>query len=144
MAATFSKRGWSDRETTVKRDELLKILKENRTKHLAEYKANCEAYREVALAKIEEQFAELRKKVTEVKDKKFIGAIYCSFQLPAPESHERYYDMAFRMMELEVNENVNLTADQFGCFIMDDWEWSEGFKGQSQYFGGIKAQWSES
>jgi hypothetical protein len=47
------------------------------------------------------------------------------FGLDVPESHEKAYDQIIRMMEMSVDQEITLTCSQFGCFVMDDWDWKE-------------------
>lgn len=125
MAGTFREMGWSDREVKVKRDELLAVLQENREQHIQDYKDACEGYREMALQKIDEVMGDLKKQINNLKEGQAISNIGIGFSLPAPESHEKAYDQIIRMMEMSVDEVIELTASQFGCFVMDDWDWKK-------------------
>ena len=128
----------------IKREELLIILRANREKHVLLFQQACTGYRKLALAKVQEEFDRLKKTINELKEgKEFLAGVYCSFSLPAPVSHEKSYVQAIRMMELEVEDVVKLTSDQFACFVMDDWEWKESWRrGQSQFFGGVTMNYS--
>src|SRR4051794_29472202 len=75
MAATFKRMGWEDREVKVKRDELLAVLRENRERHVREYKAACIGYREVALRRLEESFQEAREVVNRLKEGQTVSVV---------------------------------------------------------------------
>ncbi len=124
MAATFKRMGWEDREVKVRRDELLSVLKENRERHIQDYKTACVGYREVALRRIEEGFQEAREVVDRLKEGQTV-AVGFRISLSVPVSYEKAYDQIIRMMEMSVDTEIVLTASQFACFVMDDWEWKE-------------------
>jgi hypothetical protein len=124
MAATFKRMGWEDREVKVRRDELLSVLRQNREQHILDYKAACIGYREVALQRIEESFQDAREVVHRLKEGKTV-AVGFRISLSVPVSYEKAYDQIIRMMEMSVDAEIVLTASQFACFVMDDWEWKE-------------------
>jgi len=124
MATTFKRMGWEDREVKVRRDELLSVLRRNREQHIRDYQAACIGYREVALQRIEEGFQEARGVVNRLKDGQTV-AVGFRISLSVPENYEKAYDQIIRMMEMSVDAEIELTASQFACFVMDDWEWKE-------------------
>ncbi len=125
MAATFKRMGWEDREVKVKRDELLAVLRENRERHVREYKAACIGYREVALRRLDESFHQAREAVSRLKDGQTVSVMGFRISLSVPENYEKAYDQIIRMMEMSVDTEIVLTASQFACFVMDDWEGKE-------------------
>lgn len=134
MGYTFQKMGWEDREVKVKRDELLKVLRENRERHITEYKGACIGYRKVALQQLEESFQEARDAVNRLKEGQTISVVGFRINLTAPFNYEKAYDQIIRMMEMSVDTEIVLTASQFACFVMDDWDWKEDWdKSVSQY-----------
>lgn len=42
-------------------------------------------------------------------------------------SYEKAYDQIIRMMEMSIDTEITLTADQFSSFVMDDWNWKSNF-----------------
>ncbi len=124
MAATFKRMGWEDREVKVRRDELLTVLRKNRGQHIQDYQAACIGYREVALRRIEASFQEAREVVQRLKEGRTV-AVGFRISLSVPVSYEKAYDQIIRMMEMSVDAEIVLTASQFACFVMDDWEWKE-------------------
>ncbi len=142
MGQTFQQRGWNDREVTVRRSELLDVLKKNRGTHVNDFKAACSGYRELATQKLQESLKDVQRQLSVLKEGDKLPHVFVSFSLPPPVSHERTYDQIIRMMEMEVADNVVLTASQFGCFVMDDWEWTQQWRdATTPYFGGTKASW---
>ncbi len=138
MGRDFRQMGWADREVKVKRDDLLKVLRENRDKHLKDYKEACEGYRELALQKIDSIFAELKSKIGALKEGQTIAVVGLHFGLDVPVSHEKAYDQIIRMMEMSVDSEIVLTASQFACFVMDDWEWKSEFEQSTAFYAANK------
>jgi hypothetical protein len=130
--------GWEDREVKVRRDELLSVLHQNRERHIQEYEAACVGYRDVALRRIEEGFQEARDVVNRLKEGQTV-AVGFRISLSVPVSFEKAYDQIIRMMEMSVDTEIVLTASQFACFVMDDWEWKEEWaSSNAQYIRGGK------
>lgn len=136
MGQTFRQMGWEDREVKVRRDELLNVLRKNREQHIKEYKDACAGYREAALKRIDEIFADVRGTIIRLKEGQTVSVIGLQFGLHVPVSHEKAYDQIIRMMEMSVDQEITLTCSQFGCFVMDDWEWKEQWSASnSTYLG---------
>ncbi|MBN9120413.1 MAG: hypothetical protein J0I06_14860 [Planctomycetes bacterium] len=136
MAATFKRMGWEDREVKVRRDELLSVLRQNREQHIRDYRAACIGYREVALRRIEESFQDACEVVDRLKEGQTV-AVGFRISLSVPVSYEKAYDQIIRMMEMSVDAEIELTASQFACFVMDDWEWKEEWaSSNAQYIRG--------
>jgi hypothetical protein len=125
MGQTFKKMGWEDREVKVRRGELLEVLRKSRAQHIQEYLEACAGYRDAALKRIDDIFSDLRAKINGLKEGQTIAIIGLQFGLAVPVSHEKAYDQIIRMMEMSVDEEIELTAGQFACFVMDDWDWKE-------------------
>lgn len=134
MGQTFNDRGWGDREVKVRRGELLEILHANRSRHIEEYQLACGGYRAAALKRIDEVFEEVRGSINRLKEGETIAVVGLRFGLEVPASHERSYDQIIKMMEMSVDEEIVLTASQFACFVMDDWDWKGAWQlSNSQY-----------
>jgi hypothetical protein len=140
---TAIERGWADREVEVPREQLVKALKANRTKHIAEYNAAMAGYKEQAmasliklkasiLAQVERNFGVIAKRIEELDPEEPLGdhvslVSSTSFSLRMPQSHEKDYDVAIGMAEWEVNPTIKLPQSLFQCFVMDDWDWKNAF-----------------
>ncbi len=110
----------------VKRDELLKVLKENRTTHRDTFERATAGYRKRA---IEELDASLRDAREGKKIRRAIG-------LTEPMDQTKDYDRAIRMLEMTVDEIVTIGAHEFQQYVMDDWAWKEQFTASnSAYLG---------
>lgn len=100
-------------ESTVKKNELLGILRENRDKHRSVFTAALDGYRAESRKLLEEHLQWLSEGRT--------PKIYII--LSRPEDHTRDYDRIIKMLEMEVAETFTLTEDRFAQYVMDDWRW---------------------
>ena len=136
----------SDRKVKVKRDRLLKQLKENREKHGKEYKLAMEGYKASALEKLtkahEDAKIELGKNIETARKKleeftpetahkynDYITLVHAvNIELKVPRNYTKEYDAAIAMMEWEEELVVELTNAEFQCFVRDIWDWTEDFQ----------------
>jgi hypothetical protein len=102
---------------TVKKDELLKVLEENRAKHRALFEEAQVSYRKRVIKELDRRLEDAK------AGRKFNTYI----SLPVPEDHTEDYDTEIRMLELEVAEEVKISGRQFTQLVMDDWGWKASF-----------------
>jgi hypothetical protein len=102
--------------STVRKDELLGILKENRQKHQQVFLDALEGYRQAAMAALAEEIERLR-----------VARALRTLQImmPAPENHTHDYDRIIRMVEMEVKDTVKLDEHDFAHYVLDDWAWKQ-------------------
>lgn len=105
----------------VKTADLVKVLKENRQKHVLEYK---EAVRQYRLRAAEALTRELDKCTS---GKKF----ETNLNMGRPASHEKDYDLIIRMLQMSVEEITVLDHHEFNQFVLDEWSWKPGFQSSS-------------
>lgn len=128
----FRSRGLSIRsegmyQVKVRKSKLLEKIKVNREKHIKEYKEACAGYKEAALAKVTEVFEELREKIADLKEGRVIELAMIQFSLDVPRSFEDHYDRAIGMLEMSVEDELQITADEYSQYVMDKWQWKQEF-----------------
>lgn len=102
---------------TIKRDELLKRLRQNRDKHQSVVKEARIGYAEKAKALLFERL-----------DKFQSGKIVSlSFNLAMPASYLNAYDDAITAFEMHTGETVELTVDDVNNYVNDKWTWKKSF-----------------
>ena len=136
MGQTFSNMGWQDRTVKVRRDELLKVLRENLTRHIDDFDEACKGYRAAAQIRIGEIHKVLHCHMDSLSSGKTICVTEIGFTLDMPQSHAKAYDQIIRMMEMCVDNVVELTSSQFGCFVMDDWDWKQSWETSNKRYTG--------
>lgn len=130
-------------QTTVLRSKVV----ENRAKHIQDYERAMVEYRERALRKIEtaarkgledaqRQIEKLSSHLREtpnaelrdhLSNQLMIGSSIV-VHLPIPVSHVKAYDQIIAMLDMCVDEQITIRADEFACYVMDDWDWKAEFE----------------
>lgn len=107
----------------VKRDELLKKVKDNRANHRQIFEDGQEVYRERVVAELDTMLA----------DAKNGRKIRRMISLPEPEDHTRDYDRIITMLEMSVDSEIELEEHDFSRYVMDQWEWNASFQSTVAY-----------
>ena len=114
----------------MNRLELLKIVKENATKHVADYDEAVEDYK-VAVAKL----AKANLKLANTADLAEFRKIK---NLPqAPANYADNYSRSIRMLELSVEEIIEVEEHIFNQLVLDEWGWKQQFVAQSALYKSI-------
>lgn len=106
-------RTYGNRTIKVKKTELLKKIRENKEKHVAEYNEAVVAYKAEAL----KQLKELTKKAQN-------GDLKIELDLTHPQNKAEDYDKIITMFEMEVDEVIELQQDEFNAYIFDELDFS--------------------
>lgn len=115
---------------TVKKDELLSILKNNRSKHRTVFENALDGWRKEAEKQLEQRHQALHAgKIPDLR----IGLI-------TPEDHTRDYDRVIRMVEMHQGDLYPLDEQSFAQFVMDDWSWRRQFLNTSNFYAGKTVQ----
>jgi len=96
------------------RDELLKIVQENKKQHEAMRKEALAGYCEKATAACEEAVAKLL----------YAEPASVLIRMRPPEDHTRDYERAIRMLEKTQQTEIELSEHDFATLVDDDWEWT--------------------
>lgn len=128
------------RNVRVKKEDLLAKIKANRGTHIHEYKEACAGYKEAALAKIEEVFDELKERIANLKEGHVIELVAVHFGLEVPVSYESHYDRAIGMLEMSLDAEVEITAEEYQQYVMDDWKWKQEFTTTTANYSGAGLQ----
>jgi hypothetical protein len=117
---------------TVKKDELIDVIKKNRAKHEAEFEEAKKGFRATVIT----LSAKLHAEATEGRD---IDRIELT-NLPEPLSHLKEYDKILRMLEMSVASEISISQHQFEWYVLDEWDWQHHFKAvAATYHGGAVA-----
>ena len=101
----------------IERKELLRILKENKEKHVQEYN---EAIVERNIVVVEQMRELIVQFESGEKDLEHIT-------FPLPKSQEKEYNKAIRMVELDVRDSIELSEHDFEQWVLDEWGWKHVF-----------------
>lgn len=110
-------RNFGNRTIKVKKEDLIKQIKENKAKHIVEYDKAVIAYKEEAL-----------KQLTKLTEKVNNGALDIKLKLITPVNNSENYDKIIEMFEWEVEEIVELSQDEFKEYVQDENDFSRNAK----------------
>lgn len=101
----------------VKKVDLLDALRKNREGHRAIFEEALEGYHKKVVEELERRLADAR------ANKRFDVSI----RLVQPEDHTEDYDRAIEMLEMDLNDEQELSTQEFAQFVQDDWGWRQQF-----------------
>lgn len=115
----------------VKKEELLKKLKENRTEHESDYNEAVTNYK-----------LELVKELTKMlKDAKAEKTVNHHINLTSPVQFLKEYDRAIQMLEASVEKEIELSQSEFTQYWMDEWNWRNTFStANSAYSASVRSK----
>lgn len=102
---------------TYRRDDLLKVLRENRANHRKEFEGAIKGYEEDAIARLQGL----------VKQMKAGKRPSLMISMPIPQDHTKDYDRVIRMLEMCVTDIIELDETDFQQYVQDDWAWKGQF-----------------
>lgn len=114
-------------QITVSRADLLNALRDNREKHVAEYKEAEFAFRETLIAKLKESLAAVEVHGEDPRK-------HMVLSLDIPQSHQRDYDIAIRMLEMSRDETITIDETKYLQYVEDDWNWKAHFAATTQVY----------
>lgn len=112
-------------QVTVRKQELLAKLTENRRNHRAAFEKAQEGFRVRVIEELDQHLA----------DAKAGRNIKRHVNLPEPEDHTKDYDRIITMVEMSVDEEIELHAQDFARYVMDNWEWKDRVTSTNSMYG---------
>lgn len=123
------------REVKVNRNELLVKVTANRAKHINEYEEAVAGYKEAAKESVRKAMERLQQRIEELEEGEVIVLQAVHFNLAVPQNHSKDYDQVIEMLKMSVDDQLTIKADEFACYVMDDWAWKEEFQNVSMMYG---------
>jgi hypothetical protein len=114
----------------MNRKELLKIVKDNQKKHVAQYEESVADYK-VAVVKLAKANLKLANTGDLVEIRKMKNRI------DAPQSYEDNYTRAIRMLELSVEDVIEIEEHIFNQLVLDEWGWKQQFTAMSAMYKSV-------
>ena len=105
-------------KTTVRVEDLLKVLKRSREQHVVIVKEAREGY----LRKAEEA---VRAKLDEIRSGKKIVTLV--FALTVPVDYTEVYNTAIGLLEMSTQATIELSSADYRHLVEDKWDWSSHF-----------------
>lgn len=106
---------------TVKKDDLLGKLRENRDDHRRIFEEALAGFgREVAM-QLERTLRDIR--AGRNRDVRVYASV--------PKDHTNDYNRAIAMIEMSIGDDITLSESDFAQYVMDDWGWQDQFLSNS-------------
>ncbi len=106
---------------TVKKADLLRIIKENRNKHHAVFIEALDGYKLAVIKALEESLDDARKG----KRVKF-----SRITLVQPME----YDQTIGMLEADIDAEVKVTRDEYRQYVLDKWHWDKMYSASNRRY----------
>ena len=114
----------------VNRKELLKIVTENKEKHITDFNESVEDYKAAVI-----KLAEANLELVKTGD---LEQIAKTKPMPGkPVSYENNYTRAIRMLELSVEKEIDVEEDVFNQLVLDEWAWKNQFIASASLYKSI-------
>lgn len=107
----------------VKREELITKIKENREKHILDFTKAQKGFKIDCEVKLKAALKAVRK-----------GEIPEDIDFEEPTSHEDDYDAVIDMLEMSVDDELEITYEQFQRYARDKWNWSTKFNQLATFY----------
>lgn len=128
--------GFNTAETSIEkvnvdRQELLSKLQANLKTHRELFAESCRGYEDTKVSRLRALQAATNTAVsnnTEVNRKAVHEAYNAFSQLQRPVDHSESYELAIEIMKWEKKDNVDLSINDFQCYVRDKWNWKEQFR----------------
>lgn len=105
------------KNVSVKKETLLRKIKENLKKHMKDYKEAMKGYKKEAIIVLNKMLVDVRK-----------GKKINSFlELKTPEHHKNDYERVIGMLEMHEGELIELSDQDYRIYLMDQWDWKHSF-----------------
>lgn len=110
--------------TKVKRTELISKIAANREEHRSIFLKAQAGYRAQVIEELDRMLADAREG----------KRIRRSVELVEPQDHTREYDRALAMLGMSVDEVVEIDAQLFAQYVLDEWGWKTAFVGSTSRY----------
>lgn len=104
-------------EVTVLKSALLDKLRANRKSHEEEFLVAYNVWVDGMVAQLEKNLAHLKKN----------RSLRSAPALIQPQSYVKQYDQAISMLEMSVDDEIVLGANEFNQYVLDNWNWKQLF-----------------
>lgn len=108
----------------VSKAKLLATLQTNRLNHRKIFEEAIEGYKQAVIS-------ELERRLNDAKANKKVS-LY--FQLTQPVDQTKDYDRAIGMLTMSLDTEIELTEQDFACYVLDDWGWKRQFLTSNSFY----------
>ena len=120
-------------KVTVKKETLLKALKENKTKHLSGFEKSMNQYQKRLVKILSAKLEEAKKPGKKVN---------LNFNLYPPSDHSGEYESVIKMLEMGEETTVELSQNEFQQYVLDEWNGHNFYSNSYRDLGGMNMNFS--
>lgn len=113
--------------TKVRKDELVARITENRDKHRQVFEEALDGYKAAAIKAGEHILEQLRNNKT--------PDLNALLRLPVPSDHTGDYDAVLDMLDMNVDDEVEISQADFRSYVRDEWHWKGQFTATNSHYG---------
>jgi dGTP triphosphohydrolase len=103
----------------VSKEQLMNVLKVNRKRHAEQFDVAFDGYKKKFIVKTEKILSDAKAGV--------IPSRRALTTLDKPEDHVDDYDNVLRMLVMHVEDSIELSYNEFRCYVNDEWGWRNDF-----------------
>jgi len=121
----------------VEKQRLAEALRANRDKHRREFEQAWVGYEEArrhAYAELSEASALAASEDSCAARRRARAGWDQLRNLDVPSDHTESYDQAIALMEWEQRELVELSINDFECYVRDRWDWKRAFESNYEHY----------
>lgn len=109
--------------------DLIKALEVNKADHLEEYASAVQDY-----------FAEARRQLNALQRKVRAGDLdgELRFMLVKPVNIEGLYDKYIGMFRMTTDEEIEISAEDYGCIVDNNWDWATSAKATNALYSSAR------
>lgn len=113
---------------TVDRDKLKEKLRENLARHTQDYVEAMEGFRDARRQAVSKLHAAAGAFDGSEESVLSVQRAFGEFNgLAEPQDHSKDYDQAIALMDWEQREQIELSINDFECYVRDSWSWKRRF-----------------
>lgn len=101
----------------VEKQKLIDVMKKNRSLHRECFLKAQEGFRKAIIKALDKRLKLARKG-------KRVNMI---INLPEPTDQTADYDRVIRMLSMSVDKVIELSEQEFSCYVQDNWQWKRQF-----------------
>lgn len=115
------------RTVKVTKADFIERVQVNRDNHRNIFEKAQEGFKERMIEELERRLEDARKG----------REIQMFIALDPPEDHTHEYDRVLTMARMSTEDVLELTEQEFGSYVMDDWAWKRAFLSNSMTYGAV-------
>lgn len=108
----------------VRKVDLISVMKGNRETHRAGFEEAMTGFRSAFIKKLDAMIEDAN------KNRKYIQNV----GLTMPEDHSADYDRVIFMLEMDIEEEIELSETEFAQYVQDDWGWKKQWTTTNSYY----------